>query len=123
MILKGFLAVVQEPHICDYNRVERTERERDQTMMTFKMTHEDGDYQVFHSTNHADPDRIGTIVVDHALQGSDDRPSATYVAFVEDQDQECVSFDEQGFFDDWDKAQRYLETICSMKIKMGQRVR
>ena len=39
-------------------------------MMKFKLTHEDGDYQVFHSTNHDDPDRIGTIVVDHALPGS-----------------------------------------------------
>ena len=87
-------------------------------MMTFKMTHEDGDYQVFHSTNHADPDRIGTIVVDHALEGS-----AEYVAFVEDQDQECVDFDQQRFFDDWDKAQRYLETICTMRIKMGRRIR
>lgn len=86
--------------------------------MTFRMTYEDGDYQVFHSTNHADPDRIGTIVVDHALEGS-----AEYAAFVEDHAHEVVDFDEQRFFDTWDKAQRYLETICSMKIKMGRRVR
>ena len=83
-------------------------------MMKFKLTHEDGDYQVFHSTNHADPDRIGTIVVDHALPGS-----AEYAAFVEDQEREIVSYDDQRFFDSWDKAQRYLETICSMTIKIG----
>lgn len=83
-------------------------------MMKFEMTYEDGGYQVFHSTNHADPDRIGTIVVDHDLFGS-----AQYAAFVEDQEREVVDFDQQRFFDEWDKAQRYLETICSMKMKIG----
>ena len=82
--------------------------------MKFEMTYEDGGYQVFHSTNHADPDRIGTIVVDHDLFGS-----AQYAAFVEDQEREVVDFDQQRFFDEWDKAQRYLETICSMKMKIG----
>ena len=82
-------------------------------MMKFKLTHEDGDYQVFHSTNHSDPDRIGTIVVDHALCGS-----AAYAAFVEDQEREIVSYDDQRFFDSWDKAQRYLETICTMRIRL-----
>jgi len=82
-------------------------------MMKFKMTHEDGDYQVFHSTNHSDPDRIGTIVVDHALCGS-----AAYAAFVEDQEREVVDFDQQRFFDSWDKAQRYLESICSMRVRL-----
>ena len=83
-------------------------------MMKFKLTHEDGDYQVFHSTNHSDPDRIGTIVVDHALPGS-----AEYAAFVEDQEREIVSYDDQRFFDSWDKAQRYLETICTMRVKIA----
>ena len=83
-------------------------------MMKFEMTYEDGGYQVFHSTNHADPDRIGTIVVDHDLVGS-----AQYAAFVEDQEREVVDFDQQRFFDEWDKAKRYLETICSMKMKIG----
>ena len=83
-------------------------------MMKFEMTYEDGGYQVFHSTNHADPDRIGTIVVDHDLFGS-----AQYAAFVEDQEREVVDFDQQRFFDEWDKAQRYLETICSMKMKIA----
>ena len=82
-------------------------------MMKFKLTHEDGDYQVFHSTNHSDPDRIGTIVVDHALCGS-----AAYAAFVEDQEREIVSYDDQRFFDSWDKAQRYLESICTMRIRL-----
>ena len=82
-------------------------------MMKFSLTHEDGDYQVFHSTNHSDPDRIGTIVVDHALCGS-----AAYAAFVEDQEREIVSYDDQRFFDSWDKAQRYLETICTMRIRL-----
>ena len=85
-------------------------------MMTFKMTHEDGDHQVFHSTNHADPDRIGTIVVEHEGWGPE------YAAFIEDQDREVVDRgypNAQRFFDTWDKAQRYLETICSMKIEMG----
>ena len=82
-------------------------------MMKFKLTHEDGDYQVFHSTNHSDPDRIGTIVVDHALCGS-----AAYAAFVEDQEREIVSYDDQRFFDSWDKAQRYLETICTMRVRL-----
>ena len=82
--------------------------------MKFEMTYEDGGYQVFHSTNHADPDRIGTIVVDHDLVGS-----AQYAAFVEDQEREVVDFDQQRFFDEWDKAKRYLETICSMKMKIG----
>ena len=82
-------------------------------MMEFKLTHEDGDYQVFHSTNHSDPDRIGTIVVDHALCGS-----AAYAAFVEDQEREIVSYDDQRFFDSWDKAQRYLETICTMRVRL-----
>ena len=86
-------------------------------MMKFEMTYEDGGYQVFHSTNHADPDRIGTIVVDHDLFGS-----AQYAAFVEDQEREVVDFDQQRFFDEWDKAQRYLETICSMKMKIGPSV-
>ncbi len=81
--------------------------------MKFKMTHEDGDYQVFHSTNHSHPDRIGTIVVDHALCGS-----AAYAAFVEDQEREVVDFDQQRFFDSWDKAQRYLESICSMRVRL-----
>ena len=83
-------------------------------MMKFEMTYEDGGYQVFHSTNHADPDRIGTIVVDHDLVGS-----AQYAAFVEDQEREVVDFDQQRFFDEWDKAKRYLETICSMRMKIG----
>ncbi len=87
--------------------------ERDENMMKFSLTHEDGDYQVFHSTNHSDPDRIGTIVVDHALCGS-----AAYAAFVEDQEREIVSYDDQRFFDSWDKAQRYLETICTMRIRL-----
>ena len=82
-------------------------------MMKFSLTHEDGDYQVFHSTNHSDPDRIGTIVVDHALCGS-----AAYAAFVEDQEREIVSYDDQRFFDSWDKAQRYLETICTMRVRL-----
>ena len=82
-------------------------------MMKFSLTHEDGDYQVFHSTNHSDPDRIGTIVVDHALCGS-----AAYAAFVEDQEREIVSYDDQRFFDSWDKAQRYLESICTMRIRL-----
>ncbi len=84
-------------------------------MMEFKLTHEDGDYQVFHSTNHSDPDRIGTIVVDHALCGS-----AAYASFVEDQEREIVDYDQQRFFDNWDSAQRYLETICSMRIHIGE---
>ena len=87
--------------------------ERDENMMKFSLTHEDGDYQVFHSTNHSDPDRIGTIVVDHALCGS-----AAYAAFVEDQEREIVSYDDQRFFDSWDKAQRYLETICTMRVRL-----
>ena len=82
-------------------------------MMKFKLTHEDGDYQVFHSTNHSDPDRIGTIVVDHALPGS-----AEYAAFVEDQEREVVDYDDMMFFDSWDKAQRYLESICTMRIRL-----
>ena len=82
-------------------------------MMKFKLTHEDGGYQVFHSTNHSDPDRIGSIVVDHDLLGS-----AQYAAFVEDQEREVVDFDQMRFFDQWDKAQRYLETICSMRVKI-----
>ena len=86
-------------------------------MMKFELTYEDGGYQVFHSTNHSEPDRIGTIVVDHDLFGS-----AQYAAFVEDQERECVDFDQQRFFDEWDKAQRYLETICSMKMKIGPSV-
>ena len=83
-------------------------------MMKFELTHEDGDYQVFHSTNHADPLRIGTIVVDHALCGS-----AQYAAFVEDCDHEIVDYDQQRFFDNWDSAQRYLETICTMRVPVG----
>ena len=81
-------------------------------MMKFKLTHEDGDYQVFHSTNHADPDRIATIVVDHALC------HARYAAFVEDQEREVVDYDDMMFFDSWDKAQRYLESICTMRIRL-----
>ena len=84
-------------------------------MMKFKLTHEDGDYQVFHSTNHADPDRIGTIVADHALCGS-----AEYAAFVEDQEREVVDFDQMRFFDEWDKAQRYLESICTMRVRISE---
>ena len=84
-------------------------------MMEFKLTHEDGDYQVFHSTNHSDPDRIGTIVADHALCGS-----AQYAAFVEDQERECVDFDQMMFFDEWDKAQRYLESICTMRVRISE---
>ena len=83
--------------------------------MKFSLTHEDGDYQVFHSTNHSDPDRIGTIVVDHALCGS-----AAYAAFVEDQEREIVSYDDQRFFDSWDKAQRYLESICTMRVRISE---
>ena len=83
-------------------------------MMKFELTYEDGGYQVFHSTNHSEPDRIGTIVVDHDLFGS-----AQYAAFVEDQEREVVDFDQQRFFDEWDKAKRYLETICSMRMKIG----
>ena len=84
-------------------------------MMEFKLTHEDGDYQVFHSTNHSDPDRIGTIVVDHALPGS-----AEYAAFVEDQEREVVDHDDMLFFDSWDKAQRYLESICTMRVRISE---
>ena len=84
-------------------------------MMKFSLTHEDGDYQVFHSTNHADPDRIGTIVVDHALCGS-----AAYAAFVEDQEREVVDYDDMMFFDEWDKAQRYLETQVTHRVKISE---
>ena len=52
-------------------------------------------------------------LVDHALCGS-----AAYAAFVEDQEREIVSYDDQRFFDSWDKAQRYLETICTMRIRL-----
>ena len=83
-------------------------------MMKFSLTHEDGDYQVFHSTNHADPDRIGTIVVDHALCGS-----AEYAAFVEDQEREVVDYDDMMFFDSWDKAQRYLESQVTHRVKIS----
>ena len=81
-------------------------------MMEFKLTHEDGDYQVFHSTNHADPDRIGTIVIDHGFEDL----KTTYAAFVEDQDREVVDFNQQHWFDSWDQAKRYLETICTMRV-------
>ena len=80
-------------------------------MMEFKMVHEDGDYQVFHSTNHSDPDRIGTIVVDHALC-----ESASYAAFVEDQNRECEDYDGVEFYGTWDEAVRNLETRVSMKM-------
>ena len=84
--------------------------------MKFELTYEDGSYQVFHSTNHADPDRIGTIVVDHALPGS-----AEYAAFVEDQEREVVDdASPMLFFDSWDKAQRYLETICTMRVRISE---
>ena len=82
--------------------------------MKFEMTYEDGGYQVFHSTNHADPDRIGTIVADHALGCS-----AEYAAFVEDQEREVVDFDQMRFFDEWDKAKRYLECEVSHKLEIA----
>ena len=84
-------------------------------MMKFKLTHEDGDYQVFHSTNHADPDRIATIVIDHGFEDL----KTTYAAFVEDQDGEVVS-DQTEWFDSWDKAQRYIETKVSAIYTPGQ---
>ena len=67
-------------------------RER-RDMMEFEMVHEDGDYQVFKSTNHTDPDRIGTIIADFGIN--------EYV---------------RGFFRSFDEAQRYLETKVSMTV-------
>ena len=98
-----------------YGKINIVKRERDRDMLKFEITFEDGDYQVFHSTNHADPDRIAAIVVDHALCGS-----AQYAAFVEDQEREVVDFDDMLFFDCWDKAQRYIETKVSSIYKPGQ---
>jgi len=85
-------------------------------MMKFSLTHEDGDYQVFHSTNHSDPDRIATIVIDHGFEDL----KTTYAAFVEDQEREVVDYDDMMFFDEWDKAQRYIESICSMKVRISE---
>ena len=80
-------------------------------MMEFKMVHEDGDYQVFKSTNHADPDRIGTIIADFGIN-----EYARYAALIEDQHEEEVDEDTRGFFRTFDEAQRYLETKVSMTV-------
>ena len=80
-------------------------------MMEFEMVHEDGDYQVFKSTNHADPDQIGTIIVDYGIN-----EYARYAALIEDQYEEEVDEDVRGFFRSFDEAQRYLETKVSMTV-------
>ena len=82
-------------------------------MMEFTMVHEDGDYQVFKSTNHSDPDRIGTIIADFGIN-----EHARYAALVEDQYEEEVDETDRGFFRTFDEAQRYLESICSMRIRL-----
>tara|TARA_R100000900_G_scaffold46085_1_gene36946 strand:+ start:78 stop:401 length:324 start_codon:yes stop_codon:yes gene_type:complete len=89
---------------------ERTDRER-RDMMEFEMVHEDGDYQVFKSTNHTDPDRIGTIIADFGIN-----EYARYAALIEDQYEEEVDEDVRGFFRSFDEAQKYLETKVSMTV-------
>ena len=83
-------------------------------MINFEMVHEDGDYQVFKSTNHADPDRIATIIADHGIN-----EHARYAALIEDQYEEEVDETARGFFRTFNQAQRYLECEVAHTIKVS----
>ena len=81
-------------------------------MLDFTMTFEDGDYQVFQSTNHSDPDRIAFIVIDH--EGLAGLP---YGAFVEDE--EGAFFTQTEFFSSWGEAARFLESEVTHKLEIA----
>ena len=80
------------------------------------MTFEDGDYQVFQSTNHSDPDRIAFIVIDH--EGLAGLP---YGAFVEDEEGASNGgfFTQTEFFSSWGEAARFLESEVTHTIKIA----
>ena len=87
-------------------------------MLDFTMTFEDGDYEVFKSTNHADPDRIAMITVSHDLHPADaDLP---YQAMVVDSAEEEINEEDTWFFETFDEAQRYIETKVSAIYIPGQ---
>ena len=84
-------------------------------MLDFTMNFEDGDYQVFRSTNEADPDRIALITVAHDLC-----PGAPYQAMVANYAEEEINEEDTRFFDTFDQAQRYIETKVSAIYIPGQ---
>ena len=81
-------------------------------MMEWKKVFEDGDYEIHQSTNHADPDRIAVIYVDHALC-----ENAAYAALIQDQAENEIE-DSREFFGSWDEARKYLECNVTMKIRI-----
>ena len=84
-------------------------------MLDFKQVFEDGDYEVFKSTNHADPDRIATIVVEHEMDPT------IYAALIEDQHEEVVSGTTE-FFKTFDEAKRYIETKVVHTMPRGKKI-
>lgn len=82
-------------------------------MIDFTQVFEDGDYQVFKSTNHADPDRIALIIADHGIN-----EYARYAALVEDQYEEEVDETARAFFRTFEEAKRYLECEVVHTIKL-----
>ena len=87
-------------------------------MLDFKQVYENGDYEVFRSTNHADPDRIAMIVVEH---GFEDYPTM-YAALIEDQYEEQVTDPDREFFKTFDEAKRYLETKVVHTMPRGKKI-
>ncbi len=81
-------------------------------MLDFTQTFEDGDYQVFRSTNHSDPNRIAFIVIDH-----EGLASYPYGAFVEDESGDF--FTQTEFCDSWDKAKKFLECEVTHKLEIA----
>ena len=88
-------------------------------MLDFKRVFEDGDYVLFQSTNHSDPDRIAEIVECHDQVCAD---NVLFSASIVDREDNLVWEQYNGFFETFDQARRHLECEVTHKIFAGKSV-
>lgn len=79
--------------------------------MKFELEYEDGDYEIYRSTNHADQSRRARIFVDHALC-----ENAAHGAVIYDENDDEIA---RKFFIEWEDAQRWLESEVAHVVYPG----